>query len=57
MKNGNEKTGLLGRLMGGNKAKKSSCCCNIELEELPKKNTDNKEPKDSPKSKNNSCCN
>jgi len=35
MKNEDEKKGLFGRLTGGKKAKKSSGCCNIELEELP----------------------
>lgn len=45
MKNENEKKGLFERLTGGKKAKKSSCCCNIELEELPEEKEDSKSGK------------
>ena len=57
MKNENEKKGLFERLFESKKTKKNTCCCNIELEELPEQNTDNKKPNDPPKQKNNSCCN
>jgi len=40
MKNEDEKKGLFGRLIGGKKAKKSSCCCDIEFEELPDETKD-----------------
>lgn len=56
MKNESEKKGFFERLTGGNKAKKGSCCCNIEIEEIPEENTDSKDPKDPPKPKKNSCC-
>lgn len=56
MENENEKKGFLERLLGGKKAKKSSCCCNIELEEVPEENTDSKETKGSDKNKDSSCC-
>jgi len=54
MKNENGKKGLFERLFGSKKDKKGSCCGNFHIEELPEENTDSK---DSPKSKNNSCCN
>jgi len=58
MKNENEKKGLFERLLGGKKTKKSSCCCNIELEEIPDATPNNKDAQDSskPQPKNNSCC-
>lgn len=37
----NEKNSMFGRLIGSKKEKKSSGCCNIQLEELPEENTDN----------------
>ena len=54
MKNENKKKGLFERFLGSKKAKKSSCCCNLQLEEVPMENTANKDPKDT--DKNNSCC-
>jgi len=42
MKNDNEKKGLLNRLNENKKAKKSSCCCNIEVEEIPEENVEEK---------------
>jgi hypothetical protein len=53
--NENEKKGLLSRLTGNKKIKKTSCCCAIELEEIPdeSKEKEGKEPKD----KGGSCCN
>lgn len=56
MKNENEKKGLFERLAGSRKAKKSSCCCNIEVEEIPEENADNKDEKECCKEKGNSCC-
>lgn len=43
MKNGNEKKSFFERLTGGNKAKKSSCCCNVEIEEIPEETVDEKD--------------
>ena len=57
MKNGNEKKGFFERLIGGNKTKKNSCCCNIEIEEIPEERSADKDPKDPPKPPKNSCCN
>jgi len=45
MKNEDEKKGLFGRLIVGKKVKKSSCCCNIEFEELPDETEDGTEEK------------
>ncbi|NSW92706.1 MAG: hypothetical protein HPY74_19030 [Firmicutes bacterium] len=56
MKNDNEKKGLFDRLTGSRKAKKSSCCCNFEIEELPDENTNSKTQKTPEKEKGNSCC-
>lgn len=56
MKNENKKKGLFERLMGNKKAKKSSCCGSIELEEIPEENTDNKNEKLPKEEKGNSCC-
>ena len=41
-----EKKGLFLRLAGSKKAKKDSCCCSIELEEVTEDKPDNKENKD-----------
>lgn len=41
MENTNEKKGLFERLTGGNKSKKSSCCSNFEIEEIPDENPNN----------------
>jgi len=57
MKNENEKKGLFERLVGSKRAKKSSCCCSFEIEELPEKTTDIEDSKDTLKSKRKSCCN
>lgn len=43
MKNDNEKKGLFDRLNG--KAKKSSCCCNFELQEIPNEKEENNQEK------------
>ena len=56
MKNENEKKGLFARIVENKKTKKSSCCCNFEVEEIPKENNDNKSEEKSPKDKGNSCC-
>ena len=56
MKNENEKKGLFGRLAGNKNTKKSSCCCNFEVEELPEENSGNKDEKETKKDKGNSCC-
>lgn len=48
-----EKKGLFQRMTGNIKPKKNSCCCNIELEEIPEEKNDNKEIK---KDKKGSCC-
>ena len=45
MKNENGKKGLFDRLNGNKKTKKSSCCCNFEIEEIPEKNDDKKSEK------------
>lgn len=49
----NEKKGFFQRLTGNNKPKKNSCCCSIELEEIPEEKNENKEIK---KEKKGSCC-
>lgn len=56
MKNETEKKGLLGRLTGGKKDKKSTCCSNFRIEEIPEGPVDSKNPKVISKPKNN-CCN
>ncbi len=57
MKNENEKKGFFARLTENKEAKKSSCCCNVELEEIPDENNDNQSDKKSLTEKGNSCCN
>ena len=37
---GNEKKGLFARLAENKKSKRNSCCCNIELEEIPEENNE-----------------
>ena len=49
----NEKKGLFQRLTTVSKPKKSSCCCSIELEEIPEENNEKNEIK---KDKKSSCC-
>lgn len=56
MKNENEKKGLFDRLNGNKKTKKSSCCCNFKVEEIPEEKNDNKGEDKSQKGKGNSCC-
>ena len=51
-----EKKGLFARLVENMKTKKSSCCCNFEVEEIPEENNDNKSEEKSTKDKGNSCC-
>jgi hypothetical protein len=52
-----EKKGLLGRLIGKKKEAKKSCCCNFKIEEIPEETVNEKEPKNSSVTKDNSCCN
>ena len=40
MENKNEKKGLFARLTGTKKPKKSACCCNFEVEEIPEEQKD-----------------
>lgn len=57
MENDKEKKGLFERLLGKKKEKKGSCCCNIELEEVPDNKEDTKDginPKND--DKGGSCC-
>ncbi|MBR0598565.1 hypothetical protein [Sinanaerobacter chloroacetimidivorans] len=54
MSNENEKKGIFGRL-GGNKKSKSSCCCNVEIEEIPEEKDGDKNDSSMPDEKN-SCC-
>lgn len=56
MKNEGTKKGLFARLTGRNKAKKSPCCGNFVLEEIPEEDKKNEGVEDSPKDKRNSCC-
>lgn len=53
--NGNEKKGLFARLAESKKSQKNSCCCNIELEEIPEENNKNASESTSKKSPD-SCC-
>lgn len=56
MKNENEKKGLFVKLAENKKVKKNSCCCNIELEEIPDEQVKEEEKKDASKKNKNSCC-
>lgn len=57
MTNENEKKGIFTRLNENKKAKKGSCCCNFEVEEIPEEENEEKENADQlPKGKGNSCC-
>lgn len=47
MENENEKKGILKNLGKTKKAKKSSCCCNFEIEEIPDETEENKKDSDS----------
>lgn len=53
MANENEKSGFFQRFTGNNKSKKGSCCCRIELEEIPEGDTEKRET--GKKEKKNSC--
>lgn len=56
MGNPKEKKSILERLTGGHqKEKKSSCCCNFRIEEIPEEPADSERIADSPKAKNNCC--
>ncbi len=55
MKNANEKRGLFERLTGIKKGKKSSCCCNFKIEEIPP-DPANSKPNDQSNVKDKSCC-
>ena len=58
MEKDNEKKGFFAKLTENKKAKKSSCCCcNIEIEEVPEDEKENKpdEAKDS-EGKGGCCC-
>jgi hypothetical protein len=48
----NEKKRLFANLKVDSKAKKSSCCCNFEVEEIPEEKRDNKNEKKPTKDKN-----
>ena len=56
MKNENEKKGLFYRLRDNKKPKKSSCCCNFELEEIPEEKEENKDEGETSKNNGKSCC-
>ena len=51
----NEKKGLFYRLKDNKKPKKSSCCCNFELEEIPEEKEESKDEKNS-KENGKPCC-
>lgn len=55
MKNEKEKKGWWERLTGGKKDKKSSCCSNFRIEEIPPDTANNKGPNDLSTGKDNSC--
>ena len=56
MKNEDEKKGLFARLTGKGKASQSPCCGGFVIEEVPEEEKKDKNEKDSPKVKRNSCC-
>lgn len=56
MKNQNEKKSFFDRLTGGKKDKKSTCCSNFRIEEIPPDTTITKGNDDLSKGKDNSCC-
>lgn len=55
MKNDNKKKGLFSRFNLSNKIKKSSGCCNFEVEEIPEEEQEKENEKKSPKDKGKSC--
>lgn len=58
MKNekGIEKKGLFARLAESKKSKKNSCCCNIELEDIPEENNKNASESTAKEKSPDSCC-
>lgn len=56
MSSENEKSGIFRRIIGSRKPPKNSCCCNVELEELPKENADTGNDNKSSTGKDNPCC-
>lgn len=56
MKSEEGKKGLLARLTGRKKPKKSPCCGGFVVEEIPDKKGPEGNPADQPKPKKNSCC-
>lgn len=56
MKEESEKKGFFARFTENMKSKKSSCCCNIEIEEITEENTENNNVNDSSENKSCSCC-
>lgn len=54
MKKENKKKSLFERLNVNRKSKKSSCCCNFEIEEIPEEQNETKREK-TPKDKGGSC--
>jgi hypothetical protein len=56
MKEENEKRGLFERISLKGKPKKSSCCCNVELEEIPEAEVGKEDQQKEKKDGGNSCC-
>jgi hypothetical protein len=56
MINEDEKKGLLSRLTGRKKTKKSPCCGGFVVEEVPETEGTQKDPTNPPKPEKNSCC-
>ena len=56
MKNENEKKRLFARLNENKKTKKSSGCCNFEVEEIPEEDKEKENEKKPQKGTGNSCC-
>lgn len=55
MKNEAEKKGFFSRLFGSQKPK-NSCCCDLQIEEVTEKDTDNKGSEKLADSPKDSCC-
>jgi hypothetical protein len=51
-----KKKGLFAGLGGNKKEKRSSCCCNFEIEELTEDNDEKENTEDLTISNTNSCC-
>lgn len=56
MSSENEKKGFFERLFGENKTKKSSCCGNMEFEEIPEESLNDQDKKASKEKNGGSCC-